>query len=228
MHPALQRLVEAHDACEGAKRAVVEAEERRRACALDLCEIEDEDERLRAAVWAYKAFGKGLSLVLAEAVTGLPGKKGQSRFLVLAGRKQYQPKGHGAHDGAVIDERSEPMTAWPAPTPVEREVIAAHMRHGQPYTVSRGLGWTHLSASLAPAAASHFLEDPTAALAEHFGIDRPAFVEWLSGCGEVTCEGRFANGKPCTSRVAALVGQLPLRDWIAARKKGGYCARHGG
>lgn len=225
MHPALQRLVEANAALEAAELALAEAQEHRRQCGLGLTEIEDPDDRLQAALYAYGAFGKGLSLVLAEAVTGLPGKRGQSQFLVLAGRLQHQPKGHDADRVTVV---SDPMTEWPAPSALERDVIESHIRHGKPYHLEHGLGWTNLSTSLTPSEATAFLRDPTAALAAHFDLSREAFVEWLSGWGHVGCEATYNNGKPCAARVAGLPGMLQVEKWKVAKAKGGYCARHGG
>lgn len=228
MHPALQRLVEAHASYEQAQRALIEAEEHRRDCALRLTDIDDPDDRLGAALYAYRKFGKGLSLPLAQAVTGLPGKKGQSRFLVLAGRRQDQPKGRARPDVETIIFEPEPVTEWPALTALEREVVALHVKHRRPYVIECGLGWTVFSAILEPAEAEGLLDDPTSALASHFGLSRAEFVEWLSGNGHVPCEGRYENGRPCTSRVAGVRGQLEIDAWIAARQKGGYCKRHGG
>lgn len=225
MHPALQRLVEANVALEAAELALAEAQEHRRQCGLRLAEIEDPNDRLQAALYAYDAFGKGLSLVLAEVVTGLPGKRGQSKFLVLAGRLQHQPKGHRAGRVTVA---SDAMTEWPAPTALEREVIESHIRHGKRYNLEYGLGWTNLSTSLTPSEATAFLRDPTAALAEHFDLSREAFVEWLSGWGHVGCEANYNNGKPCAARVASVPGMLQVEKWKIAKAKGGYCARHGG
>jgi hypothetical protein len=225
MHPALKKLIDANVALERAEAALTKAQQQRRQCALDLRDIEDEEERLTAAIFAYSAFGKGLSLVLAEAVTGLPGKKGQSQFLVLAGRKQHQPKGYG-RDAIRIE--TEPMVEWPSPTVFEREVIASHIRHGRPFQLDEGLGWTNLRASLQPCEAEAFLDDPTSALATHFGVSRGDFVLWLSTWGHVGCEARYGNGNPCTARVAGVPGMLPIEKWKDVKSKGGYCKRHGG
>ncbi|WP_293679272.1 hypothetical protein [uncultured Phenylobacterium sp.] len=225
MHPALQRLVDANDDLERAERALEAAQEQRRQCARDLAQIEDQSERVSAAVFAYHRFGKGLSLALAEAVTGLPGKKGQSAFLVLAGRMQYQPRGHGAGGGG---EPSEPMTEWPAPDECEREIIRAHIAHGRDYWIDRGLGWGCLRTSLRPPEAAAYLKDATGALAGHFGLSREAFVEWLSSCGSVGCEGRNKDATRCKSSVAGRTVQLDVEDWKVAVERGGYCRRHGG
>ncbi len=225
MHPALKKLIDANTELARAEAALAAAQERRRQCALGLRDIEDDEERLSAALFAYSAFGKGLSLVLAEAVTGLPGKKGQSQFLVLAGRKRYQPKGHGK-DAICI--AAEPMSEWPAPSPLERELVASHIRHGQAFHLDEGLGWTNLRATLKPAEAEAFLVDPTSALAMHFGLAREDFVLWLSTWGHIGCEARYGNGNPCTARVAGVAGMLPIERWKEAKARGGYCKRHGG
>lgn len=225
MHPALRRLVAANTELEIARAALTAAEEYRRQCALDLADIEDLDERQRSGVFAYQQFGKGLSLALAEAVTGLPGKKGQSAFLVLAGRRANQPKGYGSKP--LVTEH-EPMTEWPPLDPIERDIVASHIRHHENYSIHRGLGWTALDANLNPTEAREYLNDPTGALAEHYGVSREGFVEWLSSEGHVSCEGSYQNGKPCSSRVAGLPGQLNLQAWKAAKAKGGYCRKHGG
>lgn len=225
MHPALQRLVDANDNLERAQHALDVAAQHRRACALQLNEIENPAERLDAAAWAYGVFGKGLSLVLGEAVTGLPGKRGQSQFLVMVGRKTYQPKGHGTDAVLTYDD---PITEYPAPDALERKVIAAHIAHGRPYAIDGYLGRLKISAQLAPSEACIFLDDATAALAAHNGVSREIFVAWLSSSGRVNCEARFANGNPCTSRVAGLTDGMRLEAWTAAKAKGGYCRRHGG
>lgn len=225
MHPALRRLVAANTELETARAALTAAEEYRRQCALDLAEIEDLDERQRSAVFAYEKFGKGLSLALAEAVTGLPGKKGQSAFLVLAGRRTNQPKGYGS-EFAVAEH--EPMTEWPPLDPLERDIVASHIRHRTNYFIHRGLGWTAFAADLTATEAEEYLIDPTRALTEHYGVTRELFIEWLSTEGHVACEGHYQSGKPCNSRVAGLPGQLDLEAWLAARANRGYCRKHGG
>lgn len=228
MHPALQRLVEAQASYELAQKTLTEAEELRRNCALRLAEIDDREERTESAVWAYGKFVKGLSLALAEAVTGLPGKKGQSRFLVLAGCREEQRKGHTQHNVDTVLYEPEPVTEWPPLTPIEREVVASHVKHRQPYFIDCGLGWTVFSATLEPEEAEAFLIDPTSALAANCGISREMFVEWLSSSGHIPCEGHYGNGRACASRVAGVRGQLSLDEWIPARERGGYCKRHGG
>ncbi len=225
MHPALQRLVEANNGLVAAERALEVAQGQRRQAALALAEIADEDQRWQAAIFAYCEFGKGLSLSLAEAATGLPGKKAQSAFLVRAGRKSYQPKGHGS---PAADSDHEPMMAWPMPDELEREVINAHIAHGEPYWVDRGLGWGRLYVDLKPNQARAYLDDPTAALAARLGLTRAEFVEWLSSEGSVRCSGVTQKGTRCRSGVKGVSGQMRVAPWKAAKDRGGYCATHGG
>lgn len=225
MHPALQRLVDANTALENAQRALELAQDQRRQAALALIEIEDEDQRWQAAIFAYREFGHGLSLALAEAATGLPGKKAQSRFLVRAGRKSYQPKGHGSDAVAHIPE---PMSEWPAPDQLEREVISSHIAHGEPYWVDRGLGWGRLRVDLQPDEARTYLEDATGAMASRVGLTREEFVEWLSTEGFVRCSGVTLKGAPCKAGVKGLSGQMAIGPWKAAKDRGGYCSTHGG
>lgn len=227
MHPQLQKLVDAHAQLESAERALVEAQEYRRQCARDLAKIEDAAERTEAGVYAYQTFGKGLSIALAEAVTGLPGKKGQSDFLVLCKRKTYQPRGRRPSSGAVTHIHV-PMTEWPKLDALEREVISTHIKHSKPYHLNRGLGWTNVAESFSPDEARAFLQDPTAALGACYGLSREDVVAWLSSEGTVGCDGFYDNGKRCNSRVDGVRSQLPLHQWRAAYKAGGYCKRHGG
>lgn len=225
MHPALQRLVDANAALVDAQRALELAQERRRQAALALAEIEYEDQRWQAAVFAYREFGRGLSLVLAEAVTGLPGKKAQSGFLFRVSRKSYQPKGHGAD---AIVHIHEPMREWPAPEQLERELISAHITHCEPYWVERGLGWGNLRVDLQPDEARAYLEDPTSAIAARVGLTRDEFVEWLSSEGSIRCSGVTQKGARCKSGVKGLSGQMSIGRWKEARARGGYCGVHGG
>lgn len=224
MHASLKRLIEADAEFKLAQAAMETAQEHRRQCALGLADIGDDGERWQAALSAYREFGKGLSLALAEAATGLPGRRAQSKFLERAGRRENQPKGHGA--GSVA--QSEPMTEWPAPDALEREVIRSHIAHRRTYGVDRGLGWGRLTVPLDPANAAVYLEDPTAGLAKGVGLTRDELVEYLSSEGAVRCEGRTLEGAPCRAGVAGLSSQLNLEAWKAAKARGGYCTRHGG
>jgi hypothetical protein len=225
MHPALLRLVDANEELQRAERALEAAQELRRRAACELAQIEDREERIQAALHAYREFGKGLSLALAEAVTGLPGRHGQSAFLVLAGRMQYQPKGRQAPQSAT--ER-EPVTGWREPDEFEREVVRAHIAHGQDYWIDEGLGWQRLRTPLTPAQAADYLVDPTAGVAKSLGLTREAFVEYLSTCGGLRCEGHNKDGTRCKSRVAGRTGQLDADVWKLAIERGGYCRLHGG
>lgn len=224
MHPALQRLINANAEFTRAEEALEAAQEHRRRCALGLAEIEDEDERWQAALLAYQEFGKGLSLALAEATTGLPGKRGQSTFLERAGRRTNQPKGYGA--GSV--EPSEPMIEWPALDALEQELVRSHIAHRTPYWISEGLGWQRLSLSLTPEHSAIYLDDPTAGIAAGLGLTRAEFVDYLSSEGSVSCEGKTLKGAPCRASVAGLSTQLSVEAWRAAKARGGYCKRHGG
>ncbi|MGH6964295.1 MAG: hypothetical protein ACREE0_07410 [Phenylobacterium sp.] len=226
MHPRLEALIAANSQFEKAKRAVVAAEDLRRQCAADLVHIEDQAERTEAAIEAYQAFGKGLSLVLAEAVTGLPGRRGQSEFLVLANRKTYQPKGRVPRDRVV--EESEPMSEWPAPDALQREVMSAHIKRDKPYWLEHFLDWTIMRVSLDPDESRAFLKDPTAAMAAHHDMTREAFVEWLSSGGRVLCGDTYKGGKPCAAQVAGTTGFMSIERWKAAKAAGGYCKQHGG
>ncbi len=225
MHPALESLIEANSALQEAQGAVQLAIERRRQAALDLAQIEDEDQRWEAALFAYRKFGQGLSLVLAEAVTGLPGRKAQSAFLVRAGVRINQSKGHGS--GSVVD-RGEPMTEWPAPTELEREIISSHISHGTSYCVDHGLGWGRVRIDLQPHHARTYLVDPTMAMAARAGLTRDEFVEWLSSEGSVRCNGVTRAGAPCKAGVKGAGSQMSISAWKAAKERGGYCSVHGG
>lgn len=225
MHPALQRLVDAHEDLQRAERALEAAQERRRQAARDLAQIEDREERVQAALHAYGRFGKGLSLALAEAVTGLPGRHGQSAFLVLAGRMQYQPKGRQVPCNV---HEPEPVTGWREPDEFEREIVRAHIAHGQEYWIDEGLGWQRLRTPLTPAQAAEYLVDPTGAVAKSLGLTREGFVEYLSTYGGVRCEGHNKDGIRCKSGVAGQTGQLEAEVWKLAVERGGYCRRHGG
>lgn len=227
MHPTLQRLVDANDELERAQRALEAAQEHRRQCARDLAQIEDVEERCSAAVFAYQRLGKGLSAPLAEAVTGLPGKQGVSRLLVLAGRIQYQPRGERpAYRHAVAEP--EPPTEWREVEDFERDVVRTHIAHGEEYWIDEGLGWQRLTTPLSPAQAAEYLVDPTSAIAKSLGLTREEFVEYLSSYGTVRCEGRNKDGSPCKSSVAGPTGQLDAKIWKLANDQGGYCRRHGG
>jgi hypothetical protein len=225
MHPALQRLVDANTALVNAKLVVDQAVDQRRQAALALAEIGDENERWAAAIYAYREFGEGLSLVLAEAASGLPGKRAQSHFLVRAGRKTYQPKGHGS--GGVVHV-PEPMMEWPAPDALEREVINTYIAHGKPYWVELSLGWGNLRADLQPELARAYLDDPTSAMAVRAGLTRDEFIEWLSSGGSVRCNGVTQKGEPCKSGVKGVGGQMSVSRWKEAKERGGYCGAHGG
>jgi hypothetical protein len=227
MHPALQRLVDANDDLEHAERALEVAQEQRRHCARDLAQIEDHEERCSAAVFAYHRFGKGLSAPLAEAVTGLPGKQGVSRLLVLAGRIQSELRGERPAYRGVVSE-PEPVTEWRALEDFERDVVRTHIAHGEEYWIDEGLGWQSLRTPLSPAQAAEYLGDPTAAIAKSLGFTRDEFVEYLSSYGTVRCEGRNKDGTPCKSSVAGCTGQLDADVWKLANERGGYCRRHGG
>jgi hypothetical protein len=224
MHPALKRLIEANAELTKAQQALESAQDQRRACALQLSEIEDEAERWQAALFAYAKFGKGLSLQLAEAATGLPGRRAQSTFLVRAGRKEHQPKGNGG--GSV--QPAEPMTEWPAPDALERELIRSHIAHGQAYWIDRGLGWGNVRIALEPEEAEEYLVDPTGAMARQAGLSREDFVEWLSSEGSIRCEGVTLSGARCKAGVVGVSSQLPVKAWKEAKARGGYCGRHGG
>ncbi|MDP1618455.1 hypothetical protein [Phenylobacterium sp.] len=225
MHPALKRLVDANEELQRAERALDAAQERRRQAARELAQIEDREERTQAALHAYSEFGKGLSLALAEAVTGLPGRHGQSAFLVLAGRMKYQPKGRQIPN--ILSER-EPVTGWRKPDEFESEVVRTHIAHGQDYWIDEGLGWQRLMTPLTPAQAADYLIDPTAAVAESLSLTREAFIEYLSTGGSVRCQGHNKDGTRCKSRVAGRTGQLKADVWKIAVERGGYCRRHGG
>jgi hypothetical protein len=225
MHPALQRLFDANAALVDAQRALELAQDQRRQAALALAEIEDEDQRWQAAIFAYREFGQGLSLALAQAATGLPGKKAQSSFLVRAGRKSYQPKGHGSD--AVVHIH-EPLLEWPAPDHLEREVISAHIAHGERYWVDRGLGWGNLRVDLQPDQARAYLVDPTGTMAARVGLTRDEFVEWLSSEGSIRCDAVTQKGSPCKAGVKGVSGQMRIGPWREAKDRGGFCGTHGG
>ena len=225
MHPALIRLVDANAAVEEAQRALETAKDQRQQSALGLAEIEDVDERWQAALFAYREFGKGLSLPLAEAATGLPGRQAQSTFLVRAGRKENQPKGHRPGASGIA---SGPITEWPAPDELERDLIRSHVAHGKPFWVDHGLGWGRLRVELQPTEAAAYLQDATGSLARRVGLSREMFVEWLSSEGSVRCDGVTLKGSACTASVAGVRGQLAIESWKAAKARGGYCSRHGG
>lgn len=225
MHPSLKRLIDANAAHEEAKRVLAEARSLRQQAALGLAEIEDEDERWDAAVRAYHEFGEGLSLYLAEAATGRPGKNAVSGFLVRAGRMTYQPKGHWPA-GTIVE--SPAITEWPAPGALEREVIASHIAHGEPYVVDAALGWGNLRVALKPDQAKAYLADPTGALAARVELTRDQFVEWLSSEGSVRCEATTQRGGRCRLGVKGVRSQLDIRTWKAAMERGGYCSAHGG
>lgn len=225
MHPALQRLINANAALVDTQHALELAQDQRRQAALALAEIEDEDQRWQAAIFAYREFGQGLSLVLAEAATGLPGKKAQSGFLVRAGRKSHQPKGNASD---VVVHVHEPMLEWPAPDQLEREVISAHIAHGERYWVDRGLGWGNLQVDLQPDQARAYLGDPTGAIAARLGVARDEFVDWISSEGSVRCNGVTQKGAPCKSGVKGVSRQMKIGAWKEAKERGGYCGAHGG
>ncbi|MGC1301468.1 MAG: hypothetical protein WA840_03745 [Caulobacteraceae bacterium] len=225
MHLALKRLIEANAAHEEAKRALADAHSARLQAALGLAEIVDEDERWQAALIAYREFGEGLSLQLAEAATGRPGKNAVSGFLVRAGRMTYQPK--GSWPAGTVVESSE-MTEWPAPDALEREIITSHIAHGEPYVVDAALGWGNLRVDLRPDQAKAYLADPTGALAARVNLTREQFVEWLSSAGSVGCEARTKKGEPCKLGVKGSRSQMGIRSWKAAKERGGYCSYHGG
>jgi hypothetical protein len=225
MNPAFKRLIDANNAHEDAKRALEEAHGLRQQAALDLAEIEDEDERWQAAIQAYREFGEGLSLQLAEAATGRPGRNAVSGFLVRAGKMSYQAKGRWA--GAAAGGAS-PMIEWPAPNALERELIALHVAHGQPYVVDHALGWGNLRVELKPVEAKVYLVDATGALAAQVGLSREQFVEWLSTEGFVRCEGVTQKGAPCRASVRGVRSQMAIGPWKAAKERGGYCGAHGG
>lgn len=225
MHPSLRRLIDANADYEEAKRVLAEVHSLRQQAALGLAEIEDEDERWETALRAYNEFGEGLSLYLAEAVTGRPGKNAVSGFLVRAGRMNSQPKGRWPTGGIV---ESPAMTEWPAPDALEREVIAAHIAHGEPYLVDTALGWGTLRVALNPNQAKAYLEDPTGALATRFDLTREQFVEWLSSGGAVRCEAATQKGARCRCGVKGVGIQLDIRTWKVAMERGGFCSAHGG
>lgn len=222
MHAALKRLVDANSAVEDAQRALDAALAHRKESALGLAEIVDDDARWQAALLAFREFGAGLSLQLAEAATGQPGRKSQSHFLVRAGRRSVHPKRH-----EPAGERT-PLTEWPAPDTLERTLIAGHIEHGEAYVVERQLGWGNVRVPLKPAEARAYLEDPTAAMAAKVGLAREDLVEWLTTEGSVFCDGVTAKGEPCKSMVLGLNSQLGIGPWRAAKARGGYCRRHGG
>lgn len=222
MHAVLKRLVDANSAVEDAQRALDAAHAYRKQAALGLAEIADEDERWQAALFAYRAFGQGLTLQLAEAATGQPGRKSQSQFLVRAGRRSVHPKRH-----APAAERAR-LTEWPTPDALERTLIAGHIEHGETYVVERQLGWGNVRVPLKPAEAQAYLEDPTAAMAAKAGLTRDALIEWLATEGSVFCDGVTTKGEPCRSLARGLSSQLGIEDWKAAKARGGYCHRHGG
>jgi hypothetical protein len=226
VHLVLKRLVDANTAVEEAKAALMAAEDHRRQCALDMAKIEDDEERRTGAVWAYLKFGKGLSLALAEAVTGLPGRSGQSAFLVMAGRKEYQPKGSWLDQGAVVAE--DPAPLWPDPDALERDVIRTHIAHKTPYLINEGLGWTKLMLQLDPSDAELFLNDPTAGVAQAAGVTRDELIEWLSTSGAVRCDALTKAGHRCHNGVAGVGHRGDLWDWKTTKDKGGYCSSHGG
>lgn len=225
MHPALQRLIDANTSLVNAKLVVDEALSLRRQAAQGLAEIEGENQRWGAAIYAYREFGEGLSIVLAEAASGLPGKKAQSKFLVRAGRKTYQPKGHSS--GGLV-HIPEPMMEWPAPDALEREVISAYIAHGEAYWVEMNLGWGNLRADLHPNLARAYLDDPTGAMATRAGLTREEFIEWLSSEGSIRCNAVTQKGEPCKSGVRGVSGQMSLGRWKEAKDRGGYCGAHGG
>lgn len=225
MHPALQRLVDADAAFEQAKRAVDLAAEQRRQAALGLADIEDDDQRWDAALLAYREFGQGLSFALAEAATGLPGKKAQTKFLVRAGRISLQPRGPraDAEEGAY-----EPTVEWPATGQLERGVIEAHIANGKPYWLHKGIGWESVDVDLQPDQARAYLEDPVGAIADRVGLTREEFHDWMSSEGAVRCSGITTRGRACKCLVSGLSSHLPLDRWKEAKDRGGYCSVHGG
>lgn len=228
MHAALTRLFEADADVERAQRALEAAQDRRRECAVGLSEIEDPDERVRAAIFANEKL-KGLSVALAQAVTGLPGKKGQSKFLELAGRippSQPKPKKRRKSASPNLEPHiSELRREWPAPSALDRDVILSHIQHGRFYCIDEGIGWDSLHLALAPAEAAAFLEDPSAAMAQKFGVSRDEFCEWFATHGSVACDGALVNGGRCRVLIGS---QLPIELWKRVKTEGGYCRRHAG
>lgn len=228
MHVALARLLDADADVERARRALEAAQDRRRECAVALSEIEDPDERLEAAIFANETL-KGLSVALAQAVTGLPGKRGQSKFLQLAGRiPPSAPKPKRRRKSSSPNSEppiSELRQEWPAPSALERDVILSHIQHGRAYPIGTGIGWTSIHITLSPAEAAAYLEDPSAVMARKFGVSRDEFCEWFATDGSLACEGALVNGGSCRVLIGS---QLPIEIWKKAKVEGGYCRRHAG
>jgi hypothetical protein len=225
MHPALQRLVEADTALEDAKRAVELAAEQRRQAALGLADIEDDDQRWDAALFAYREFGQGLSFALAEAATGLPGKKAQTKFLVRAGRMPQHLRGRRTDAEARV---YEPRVEWPELSQLERGVIEAHIANGKPYWLHKGIGWESVDVDLQPDQARAYLEDPVGVIAARVGLTREEFHDWMSSEGSVRCSEITTQGRACKCLVRGLSSHLPLDRWKEAKDRGGYCSAHGG
>lgn len=224
MHAALKRLFDADVEVERAERALEAAQNQRYECAVALSEIDDPDERLQAVVFANQRL-KGLSVALAQAVTGLPGKKGQSKFPQLAGRippsePKLKTRRKNSSSDAVV---ARSMKEWPIPSGEKVDVIRAYIQHGKFYNLYTGLGWTSIHVALSPVEAVAYLEDPSGALARKFGVSRDEFCEWFGTDGSVACNGTLVKGGRCQILIGS---QLPIKVWKEVKDQGGYCKRH--
>lgn len=78
---------------------------------------------------------------------------------------------------------------------------------------------------LEPREVPAFVRDPEQGVADHFGVLKSQYLDWLATDGQPRCGSRTAKGERCRYHVSGGI-RRSLEDWL--HEDGGFCAVHGG
>lgn len=237
-----------------AEQRVADAKERLRRAALALKEVEDEVQRLRIATFLYWALPDVSTHMLAQAVTGQPGKRGVYALLrqlppkvtdvVCArcgGAVRVRTREELKRLGSVKSVGSCEHCAPPRPAMDAIEFSITNSRPSARFRTKieqriaeRGAMLINVKycfggkdIAMGPALLELYLQDPDAAAARALGVSKEDYVGYLTSWCSVQCSGTTKHGTRC-SNTAVDLKHLELEDWIEAERVGGYCKVHGG
>jgi hypothetical protein len=78
---------------------------------------------------------------------------------------------------------------------------------------------------LAPDDVSQFIQDRDTFAAQHFGVSRQQYLDWVETDGAPRCGATTKKGKRCANFVKGGI-QRTIEEWVEL--DGGYCIVHGG
>jgi hypothetical protein len=79
--------------------------------------------------------------------------------------------------------------------------------------------------TLSPKDVPVFIADKDECAANHYGVSKAQYLEWLEHGGRPRCSGLTTKRRRCQNYLSGPI-QLGIHEWL--RCDGGYCVLHGG